>query len=152
MQKIVVSACLAGQRCRHDGGSNPCSAVIRLIEDGIALSLCPEQLGGLPTPRPPCELRSGKVWSQDEQDCTDAFLHGADRALCLAQDAGCTVAILKARSPSCGANGVYDGSFSKRLVPGEGLWASALRQAGFCIYTEEQLENGDANHLFQQEF
>lgn len=134
--KIVVSACLAGQNCRYDGGSSPCTAVIRLVEKGIALPLCPEQLGGLPTPRPPCELRNGEVWSRNE-NYSAAFQRGADRALRLAQDARCTVAILKTRSPSCGADGIYDGTFSKRLVPGEGLWARALRQAGFHIYTEE---------------
>ena len=149
MPKFVVSACLAQQPCRYNGGSTPCPAVISLVEDGLAVPLCPEQLGGLPTPRPPCELRDGRIWTRDGQDCTDAFEQGAARALRLAQNAGCTMAILKTRSPSCGADGVYDGNFNKRLVPGEGLWAKALRQAGFQIVTDEDVAQGacKAPHL-----
>lgn len=139
---IVVSACLAGEHCRYDGGSNPSLAVIRLVEAGLALSLCPEQLGELPTPRAPCEYRGGKILSRDGEDCTAAFQCGVERALHMTHDAGSTIALLKARSPSCGADGIYDGTFSKRLVSGQGLWANALRQAGLCLYTEEQLDRG----------
>lgn len=141
-RKFVVSACLSGQPCRYDGGSNACTEVIRLIEEGVAVPLCPEQLGGLPIPRSPCEMCNGMVISQDGHDCTAAFQLGAERALQLAQNAGCTMAILKARSPSCGANGIYDGTFTKQLVSGEGLWANILRQAGFLIFTDEDIACG----------
>lgn len=145
--KFVVSACLVGQACRYDGGSNPCPEIIRLAEEGVAVPLCPEQLGGLSTPRSPCEMRDGVVISRDGHDCTAAFKLGAERALHLAQDAGCTMAILKARSPSCGANGVYDGTFTKHLVPGDGLCASTLRQAGFQIFTDEDVAGGKCKAL-----
>lgn len=146
-KQFVVSACLAGQPCRYDGKANACAAVIALVGNGLALPLCPEQLAGLGTPRTPCELREGRVWTRDGQDWTDALHQGSALALHQAQEAGCRVAILKARSPSCGVDRIYDGSFSKRLVPGDGVWASALRQAGFRLLTEEQLEAAREPHL-----
>lgn len=142
MPKYVVSACLAGRFCRYDGGSNPCPEVIRLVEAGKAFPACPEQLAGLPAPRPPCELRGGGVWSRDGRDLSAAFATGAREALRLAREHGCTAAILKARSPSCGPDGIYDGSFTKRVIPGEGVWARALREAGFTITSEERLPPG----------
>ena len=101
-KQYVVSACLAGEPCRYDGGCSPCPAVQRLIRAGQALPVCPETLGGLPTPRVPSEIRDGSVVAKDGTDVTDAFTRGAEEALRLAQENGCTAAILKARSPSCG--------------------------------------------------
>ncbi len=147
--RYVVSACLAGQACRYDGKSNVCPEVQRLVEQGRALPVCPEVLGGLPTPRAPSEIvtRSPQgvalsVMTKNGHDVTQAFVLGAQKALELAQVAGCTVAIVKSRSPSCGACGVYDGSFSKTLISGQGVWASLLREAGFTLFTEE-----DAPHF-----
>jgi Uncharacterized conserved protein len=137
MPRYVVSACLAGQFCRYDGGSNPDPQVIRLVEQGLALPLCPEALSGLPCPRPPCEQRGDRVLCRGGTDVTWAFIQGAETALALAREAGCRVAVLKARSPSCGVGHVYDGTFSKRLVPGDGLWAARLRAAGLIVHTEE---------------
>ena len=144
---FVVSACLAGQPCRYDGKAYPCEAVIALVDNGLALPLCPEQLAGLGAPRTPFELRAGKAWTRDGQDWTAALHNGSALALHQAQEAGCRVAILKARSPSCGVDRIYDGSFSKRLIPGEGVWAGALRQAGFRLFTEEQIADVRAPHL-----
>ena len=137
MPRYVVSACLAGQFCRYDGGSNPDARVIRLVEQGLALPLCPEALSGLPCPRPPCEQRGDRVVCLDGTDVTRAFIQGADAAVALALKAGCRIAVLKARSPSCGVGSVYDGTFSKRLVAGDGLWAARLREAGLTVHTEE---------------
>ena len=137
--RYVVSACLAGEACRYDGGSNPCEAVMQLVASGEALPVCPETLGGLTIPRPPCEQTGERVMSRDGTDVTAAFTRGAAAALELALAHGCTAAILKARSPSCGIDGVYDGSFGRRLVPGQGLWAAALARAGLALYSEEQL-------------
>lgn len=137
--RYVVSACLAGCACRYDGGSNPCAAVIRLVEAGEALPVCPETLAGLPVPRPPCEQQGDRVMGRDGTDVTAAFVHGAAAALERTLNHGCTAAILKARSPSCGIGSVYDGTFSRRLVPGQGLWAAALVRAGLVVYSEEQL-------------
>lgn len=133
MVRFVVSACLAGQQCRYDGGSTPCPEVIRLVQQGRALPLCPEVLSGLSTPRPPCELRHGRVFCADGTDVSAAFAAGARQALETARAHGCAAAILKSRSP------VYDGTFSGRLTPGDGIWAEVLRQAGFALYSEEHL-------------
>ena len=101
-KQYVVSACLAGESCRYDGGGSPCPAVQALVRTGHALPVCPEVLGGLPTPRVPSEIRDGRVVAKDGTDVTGAFIRGAEEALRLALENGCTAAILKARSPSCG--------------------------------------------------
>lgn len=137
--RYVVSGCLAGLACRYDGGSNPCAAVIRLVEEGRAIPACPESMAGLPTPRLPCEPMGQSVLAQDGRDLTKRFLRGAQLALRAAQSRGCTAAILKSRSPSCGFGRIYDGTFSGRLCPGEGVWARLLREAGFALFSEEAL-------------
>lgn len=142
----VVSACLAGTACRYDGGSNPCPKVLRLVKEGLAVPACPEMLGGLPVPRQPCELKSGRVVSRDGRDLTAAFLHGAQCALELARQHGCTAAILKSRSPSCGFGKIYDGTFNHALCPGEGVWARLLREAGLTLYSEENLPPKPGEH------
>lgn len=144
--RYVVSGCLAGLSCRYDGGSNPCPEVVKLVEAGLAVPVCPESLSGLPVPRPPCEqVREApgkdriRVLSRSGEDVTAAFELGARRALDAALATGCRAAILKARSPSCGVGAVYDGTFSHRLRPGDGLWARRLREAGFSLWTEDDL-------------
>lgn len=137
--RYVVSACLAGQACRYDGGSNPCPAVIRLVEEGRAVPACPEGLAALPIPRPPFEQVGERVLSRDGQDLSEDFLRGARLALHKALEQGCVAAILKSRSPSCGFGLIYDGTFSRRLCAGEGVWARLLREAGIKLYSEESL-------------
>lgn len=141
-RQYVVSACLAGEPCRYDGGCSPCPAVQRLIRARQALPVCPETLGGLPTPRVPSEIRGGRVVAKDGTDVTDAFTRGAEEALRLAQENGCTAAILKARSPSCGSGEIYDGTFTGTRVPGEGVFARMAREAGFEIWNEETFTEG----------
>ena len=141
-KQYVVSACLAGEPCRYDGGCSPCPAVQRLIRAGQALPVCPETLGGLPTPRVPSEIRGGCVVAKDVTDVTDAFTRGAEEALRLAQENGCTAAILKARSPSCGSGEIYDGTFTGTRVPGEGVFARMAREAGLEIWNEETFTEG----------
>lgn len=137
--KYVVSGCLAGLPCRYDGGSKPCEAVRRLVEEGRAVTACPESLSGLPVPRPPCEQRDGRVIMRTGEDVTEAFERGAERAMHIVRKHGCTAAILKARSPSCGFGRIYDGSFTGATCEGEGLWARRLREAGLALYSEEAL-------------
>ncbi len=137
MIRYVVSACLAGQPCRYDGGSSPHPAVCELIRTGQAIAVCPETLGGLPVPRVPAEIRNGRVMSKDGTDVTEAFIQGAQEALRRTVKAGCSGAILKARSPSCGSVDIYDGSFSGKKIPGEGVFARLLREAGLPVWTEE---------------
>ena len=135
--RFVVSACLAGIPCRYDGRANTCSAVVRLVASGCAVPACPEWLGGLPTPRPPCELHHERVCTCDGVDVTAAFMLGAQRATDLALRQGSTAAILKSRSPSCGAGQVYDGSFSGVLRSGQGLWARLLLEKELRLFSEE---------------
>lgn len=142
---IAVSACLLGEPCRYDGEARPCEAVRALSERGCKLvPVCPEVLGGLPVPRVPCEIAVGesavRVSSFEGCDATDAFLAGAAKAVEQVQEAGCKLAVLKAKSPSCGNGAVYDGTFSGTLVPGYGLAARALREAGVRVVDEVQLQ------------
>ena len=136
---IIVSACLAGVACRYDGGSKPCEKVIRLVAEGQAIPICPEQLGGLPTPRAPAEIIGNKVIRKDGVDVTDAFNRGAQEALKIARLVGAKTAILKARSPSCGLGKIYDGSFSGRLVDGNGVFAEMCKKDGMEVKTEEEI-------------
>lgn len=137
--RYVVSACLAGINCRYNGGCTPHPVVMELVRLGEAVPVCPEVLGGLPVPRPPCELIDGSARTRDGHNCDAAYRAGAAEALRLACTQGCTCAILKARSPSCGAGRIYDGTFSHTQVPGDGVFAGALRAAGFQLLTEEDL-------------
>jgi uncharacterized protein YbbK (DUF523 family) len=136
---IIVSACLADVHCRYDGGEKPCEAVIRLVAEGKAIPVCPEQLGGLPTPRLPAEQIGDKVIRKDGMDVTAEFKRGAQEALKIAKLVGAKTAILKARSPSCGSGKVYDGSFSGRLVDGNGVFAYMYKEEGLEVKTEEEI-------------
>ena len=136
---IVVSACLLGHSCRYDGGSNPVEAVIDLARNEDVVAVCPEVLGGLPTPRVPSERMREKVVTAEGGDVTEAFRTGALAAFEICKAHGCTEAILKARSPSCGCGHIYDGSFSGRLVRGNGVFAEMLLAEGIPVRTEENL-------------
>jgi uncharacterized protein YbbK (DUF523 family) len=134
---IIVSGCLADIKCRFDGKAKPCEEVIRLMAEGKAVPLCPEQLGGLPTPRLPAEIVAGKVIQSDGLDVSERFQRGAEEAIKIACMVGARTAILKARSPSCGSGKIYDGSFSKVLIDGDGVFATMCRQNGMDVKTEE---------------
>ncbi len=136
---ILVSACLAGEPCRYDGSAAPHPAVLELVRQGRALAVCPEVLGGLPTPRESMELRAGRIVCRSGADVTTAFEAGARQALEVALAAGCAEAVLKARSPSCGCGQVYDGTFSGVLIPGDGVLAALLKQNGIAVRTESVL-------------
>ena len=138
--RFVVSACLAGEFCRYDGGSNACAAVQELVRRGEAVTACPEGLACLPVPRPPCEIREGRVLSQDGRDLTEDFLRGARLAMETARRHGCTAAILKRRSPSCGVGQIYDGTFSGTLTEGWGTAAALLRANGIRVLGESDLQ------------
>lgn len=137
--KYVVSGCLAGLKCRYDGGTNPCEAVIELCRLGKAVPVCPESLSGLPVPREPCEQKHGKVISRNGEDVTERFEIGANLALEKALASGARLAILKSKSPSCGYGQIYDGTFSKKLCAGNGIWTEKLINAGFKVFDENNL-------------
>ena len=137
--RLLVSACLLGVCCRYDGCGKENAAVTALSEKCEVVPVCPEQLGGLPTPRIPCERSGDSVIAADGSNRTEAYLRGAEEAFKLYRLTGCDAALLKARSPMCGRDSVYDGTFSRKLIPGSGVLAEKLLQNGIRVYTEEDL-------------
>ncbi len=135
----IVSACLAGIKCRWDGESKPCQKVIDLVKQGKAISVCPEQLGGLTTPRSPAEQKDNKVFTKDGKDVTSQFEKGAEEALKIAKLANCNEAIMKTKSPSCGSGKIYDGTFSGKLIDGDGVFAKILKKNNIKIFTEDEI-------------
>ncbi len=140
----LVSLCLAGFNCRYDGKSKGNEGIIELINQGKAIVLCPEQLSGLCTPRLPCEIiiderGNRKVVRQDGKDLTKEFIEGGNRVLSIAKAMGIKKAILKSKSPSCGCGLIYDGTFSGKIVPGNGITAEILIKNGIEVYTEKDI-------------
>lgn len=135
----IVSACLAGINCKWSGDSNSCQEVVELVEKGEVIPVCPEQLGGLSTPRNKAERMGDKVITKEGKDVTSEFQKGAQEAMKIAKLAGCDEAILKAKSPSCGVGRIYDGTFSKNLIDGDGIFAEMLKMNDIKVFTEEDL-------------
>ncbi|MCY4404341.1 MAG: DUF523 domain-containing protein [Candidatus Poribacteria bacterium] len=141
--KMLVSACLLGVNCRYDGGNSRNENALKQQETDELIPVCPEEAGGLPTPRPAVEIVGGdgndvldgkaRVKTADGQDKTKEFLEGAQHALELAQSQGATSVIFKSRSPSCGCGQVYDGSFSGTLISGDGVTAALLKRHGIEV-------------------
>lgn len=155
MEKQLVSRCLLGHRVRYDGGAHgPYDLLQQWQDEGRLVPLCPEVAGGLPTPRPPAEIPGGQgggvlegrlpVLTDAGEDVTAAFVAGAEIALRLVRQHGLRVAVLKARSPSCGNTHSYDGSFNGTLVEGEGVTAALLRRHGVRVFNEGQLAEAAA--------
>lgn len=146
---ILVSACLLGLCARYDGGHNLCPPLLELARAGLCLPVCPEQLGGLPTPREPAEITGGsgddvlagraRVLGKTGTDLTAAFIRGAEQTLLLARSMPVTAAVLKARSPSCGVGHIYDGTLTKTQREGSGVTSAALARSGIPLYTELDL-------------
>ncbi len=137
---IIVSACLLGTCCRYDGKDNKVHTLSNLPEGCHLIPVCPEQLGGLPTPRVPAERRHHRVYTKEGLDVTKEFTQGAEEALKLAKQFHCKLAILKERSPSCGKGMIYDGSFQKRLIEGNGLTTDLLIKNGIEVIGESMIE------------
>lgn len=153
MIKILISACLIGQKVRYDGKDclQQHQRLQKWFNAGKVVSICPEMAGGLPAPRPPAEIQSGKTAEEvllkqakiltiDDRNVSAEFVSGANKALVLAQKHHIRAAILKARSPSCGSNQVYDGTHSHTLVNGMGVTAALLSQHGVKIFDETQID------------
>ncbi|AIS52741.1 hypothetical protein TKV_c15770 [Thermoanaerobacter kivui] len=132
----LVSACLAGINCKYDGGNNLKEEIKKLVGEGKAILVCPEQLGGLPTPRLPSEIRGDKVFDIEGKEVTENFYRGAYETLKIAKMYGITQAIFKAKSPSCGCGKIYDGTFSGNLIEGDGITTRVLRKHGISVMTE----------------
>lgn len=141
--KVIISACLLGVRCRYDGGDSRNETAIKQKETDEMIPVCPEEEGGLSTPRPPAEIVGGdgndvldgkaKVITVDGTDVTEAYLKGAHHALHVAQSSRATHVILKAKSPSCGCGNIYDGTFSGTLTSGDGVTTALLKRHGITV-------------------
>ena len=140
MEKILVSACLLGIKCRYDGKSMPNEKVLRLAEKYALVPVCPEIYGGLPTPRTPRERGGDKVLMKDGRDVTENYERGADATLAFANLTGAKIAVLKAKSPSCGKGFIYDGSFCGTLTPRDGVTAEKLTRVGIKVLTENEID------------
>lgn len=138
--KLLVSACLLGCRCRYDGASKSHPAVEALAARHELVPVCPEQLGGLSTPRPPAERQGDRVVTESGTDVTEQYRRGAAEAARLCALLGCQAAVLKERSPSCGKGQVYDGTFSRTLTGGDGVTAAVLAEMGVPVFGESQVE------------
>ena len=140
---MLVSACLLGVNCRFDGENSRNEDAIKRSQKDELIPICPEETGGLPTPRPPVEIVGGdgndvldgkaKVMTTDGEDKTEAFLKGAHHALALAQSQGATCVLLKSKSPSCGCGGIYDGTFTRTLISGDGVTTALLKRHGITV-------------------
>lgn len=146
---ILISACLCGVNCKYSGENNLNEDILKLIEEEKVMLICPEQLGGLCTPRKPCEIKNGsgeevldgraKVINNNNEDCTENFTRGAYEALNIAKKFGVSVAILKGKSPSCGCGEIYDGTFNNNKIKGNGVTTSLFLRNNIRVYTEKQL-------------
>lgn len=138
-EPVLVSACLLGLPCRYDGQGKTYEGVGELMRECVLIPVCPEQLGGLPTPRPPAERQGDRVVTETGTDVTEPYGRGAKGALRLAELYGCRLALLKEKSPSCGCGRVYDGTFSRTLTEGNGLTAETLLRQGVEVFGESRL-------------
>jgi uncharacterized protein YbbK (DUF523 family) len=146
---VLVSACLAGRACAYDGSHRAHQAILELVRQGRAILVCPEDEGGLGTPRPAAEIAGGDgsdvldghatVQTDAGVDVTAEYVRGAEIAVARAREHGCRTAILKARSPACGCGAIYDGTFTKSLRASDGVAAAALRRNGVELITDEDL-------------
>lgn len=137
--RLLCSACLLGISCRFDGMSKSSPSTLALLAEHELVPVCPEQLGGLPTPRPPCEIQpDGSLLSENGHNMSEQYSKGAEEAYQIYRLTGCQAAILKSRSPACGKGILYDGSFSKKLVAGQGVFAGLLLSKGIKVYTNEE--------------
>jgi len=139
-KKILISACLMGDNCKYNGGNNYHEKLVKWLSDKEVVKVCPELLGGLSTPRYPCEIKGDKVINKNGEDKTYYFTKGALETVKIALANQVRFAILKSNSPSCGNDMVYDGSFAHRLVPGEGITAHMLRINGIEVFNENDLD------------
>ena len=140
--KVLISACLLGDNVKYSGGNNLTPELVTLLKkyNVDIVKVCPECFAGLPIPRLPSEIKEDKVFSKDGRDITEEFLDGAEKTYQIAKRKQVDFAILKERSPSCGSSFIYDGSFSGKVIEGQGLTAKKLSKENIIIFSEENLE------------
>ena len=140
MANIIVSACLFGCDCRYKGDNCKQEELLALAERHALVPVCPEQLGGLPTPRNPAEICGNKVLSNAGKDVTKEYTKGAETALYIAKTVDADAAVLKANSPSCGKGVIYDGTFTGQKTAGDGVTAKRFAAAEIPVFTENEIE------------
>lgn len=138
--KILVSNCLLGCECRYKGDGMPVEDIIALAKEHTLIGVCPEQMGGLSTPRDPSEIVGERVISCAGRDVTAQYQKGAQTALHLAKLNAVDCAVMKANSPSCGKGQIYDGSFTGKKILGDGITVRLLKEAGIPVFTENELD------------
>ena len=137
--KIMVSACLAGENCKYNGGNNRNDKVKALFKENEIITICPEVMGGLPTPRIPSEIVDGVVVNREGTSVDQEFRYGAERVLEIAKQEKPDLIILQLRSPSCGVKQRYDGSFTGKLIDAPGVTAELLMKHGFMVIDVEDI-------------
>ena len=140
MMKVIVSACLAGDNCKYNGGNNINQKMMDFLKYHEMLKVCPEVLGGLPTPRLSAEIVDGKVINTEGKNITKEFTRGAQKAFEIVQKEKPDLIILQSRSPSCGIKQIYDGTFSGNKIPGHGLFAELCIKAGYKVLDIEDID------------
>ncbi|EHI98204.1 protein of unknown function DUF523 [Clostridium sp. DL-VIII] len=157
----IISACLCGVNCKYNGKNNLNERCMKLFKEGKAVLMCPEQLGGLSTPRNPVELNNeasevingnGKALSNKGEDVTKQFINGAYETLRIAKELGATKAVLKEGSPSCGSNYIYDGTFIGNKIKGKGITTQLLENEGITVFSDEDLEINNSKLVYLNEF
>ncbi len=139
MKMKICSACLLGINCRYSGETKLNQKVIELAKKEILIPVCPEQLGGLPTPREACEQKRGKVFTKTGKEMTISFENGAQEVLKIVKLFDIKEAILKKNSPSCGCGKIYNGNFDGTIISGDGVMAKLLKKNGIKVISEEEL-------------
>ncbi len=146
MKKVLISSCLLGENVKYDGGNNSIADnhfIQKLKNLNLLIPVCPEVDGGLPIPRVPVEIMKNRAVNKEGLDKTAEFINGAKRALEQAIKAGVKMAIMKSKSPSCGSGQIYDGTFERKLISGDGITTVLLKKYGIKIFTEYQIEEAE---------
>ena len=139
--KILVSACLLGENCKYSGGNNYNAAVAEFVKDKDVLTICPEMMAGMGCPRTPIEIVDGVLMDRNGNNVDTAMREAVAKAMELIRKEDIQFAILQSRSPTCGVNQIYDGSFSGKLISGSGVFAKALKDAGYRVIDAEDIES-----------
>lgn len=141
--KYAVSSCLLGENCKYSGGNNKNEELLAFLSDKEVISICPEVLGGLPTPRACAEIQGNRVVNTEGSDVSEAFRNGAEEAIRIIREFGADLVITQPRSPSCGKGIIYDGSFTGTLIKGNGIFVQLLEQSGITVKTCEEFLKGE---------
>ena len=136
-EKLLISACLLGENCKYNGGNNFAPAVVEFLKGREVLTICPEMMAGMGCPRTPIEIVDGVLMDRDGNNVDEAMRNAMEQAMEVIRKENIQCAILQSRSPTCGVNQVYDGTFSGKLISGSGIFAQALKEAGFQVLDAE---------------